>query len=252
MTKRRVLLGAVAAAVLIPAATGFLVARVFFSDSATASDRVPPEGGTLTGILPPGPDVTPEPGSTPDRSRPYWHIPYENQERMAPKFRGELAGLLIGQEPPEADDEARRCPGAVIETSPDAMRESWFPLTLSGLPDGVQVKATTVATCDDGRPLWIEVDLEVAPGTPGAGLAGDTISIARVPGIRLWPNEASMGRWAAGQIAGRPAAFMDEITEGVGDTAVIVVDEETGGSTRFWATGSRLQLLRQVAEAMYQ
>jgi hypothetical protein len=247
-----VLLGAVAAAVLIPAATGFLVARVFFSDSATASDRVPPEGGTLTGILPPGPDVTPEPGSTPDRSRPYWHIPYENQERMAPKFRGELAGLLIGQEPPDAHDEARRCPGAVIETSPNAMRESWFPLTLSGLPDGVQVKATTVATCDDGRPLWIEVDLEIAPGTAGAGAQGGTINVWRAPGVRWWLNEGSTERWSEGEIEGRPVALLDEIVEGIGDAAIIVVDEETGGSTRVWGSGASLALLQQVAEAMYE
>ena len=36
----------------------------------------------------PAKDVTPPPGATPDTSKPFWHIPYINQDEKRPTFVG--------------------------------------------------------------------------------------------------------------------------------------------------------------------
>lgn len=56
----------------------------------------PPPPGGVGEENPPGPDVTPEPGATPDTSLSWWHVPYLNQERMAEVRVQEITGITVG------------------------------------------------------------------------------------------------------------------------------------------------------------
>ena len=94
----RLWLIALAASVVgILGTAGFIVGRWAASNSASADPLVPADQGGSLNQAPPGPNETPIPGSTPDRTRPYWYVPYENQDRLAPKFHGTINGIEVGR-----------------------------------------------------------------------------------------------------------------------------------------------------------
>jgi hypothetical protein len=53
-------------------------------------------------------------------------------------------------------------------------------------------------------------------------------------------------------VAGRAAVFVESSLPTIGQTAVIVVDEETGGSTMLLGNAVSLPVLQEIAEALYK
>jgi hypothetical protein len=169
---------------------------------------------------------------------------------MAPKFRGAINGLQFGVKT-----------GHVPECATPILRPDWeeaiagtpFDLPHDALPPGVTVWGMPrVATCGDGRVLWMTLDLTVRPGPPGVGAAGGSVTVSRMAELRWWPQEAPEDRWTAGAIAGRPAVFLGPVIDSIGEIAVFVVDEETAGSTRLSSSGVSLEYLQQLAEDLYR
>lgn len=207
-------------------------------------------------VNPPGPDVHPEPGVTPDTSELWWYIPYENKERDEPKFRGAISGLTFG-----GDDGSRiQCipltydeEGAILvdEKAREAIAGSSMALNLDALPAYVAVFEVLAGFCEDGTAHSVSVGMEVPGGLEGVNRGGTSITIDRLADVTAWPNVASGGRWTQGTIAGHPAAFMSPIVETLGPTMVFVLDAETGGSTRILASSATLEFVIQIAEELY-
>lgn len=200
----------------------------------------------------PGPEVTPEPGATPDTTKPFWYIPYENAERMKPKVQGELNGITVGV----TDGPSLDCGfgGHLFgEEALAATKGTPFEINFDQLPDGVKpmVETAEVFLCEDGSPHWLNIDLDQRT----LGSTRFHISIARWWGLTLWVDSGSAERWSTGTVAGRNAVFLDQIIPGrLGDASVIVLDPEIEGSTRIrdGSGTTPLSLLKQIAEAIYR
>ncbi len=240
-------------AVLALGAGGFVAGRHLASAPAEAGNPASPlDLGTISGsdATPPGPDVTPVPGSTPDTTKPFWFIPYANAERDAPKFHGTLNGIEFGAQ-------SGALPACAKPATPDdwkkAVAGTFYDLKLDSLPDGVEPREfARVGKCaDDGRPIWIiaEVHLE---GITGVNNGGGSIQISRWEAVRWYPQEFPPERFSTGTIAGRPAVFADSFLPVIGVAAVVVSDAENGGSTMLLGNAVSVDVLKQVAEALYK
>jgi len=207
------------------------------AEPPTSIDTPNPRGNQV----PPGPDETPIPGATPDRTQPFWYVPYENQDRLAPKFHGTVNGIEVGR----ASGPAPTCPGASIRPDFNLIVGTPFELQLGAFPEGVTLSGPPrIAQCPDGHLIWLTFDLLVSGG-------GD-ITVWRWADVRWIPQEAPAERWSAGTVAGRPAALLRPLLEHLGQSAVVVVDDETNGSTTLLGSSIGLKFLQQVAEALYR
>ena len=232
-------------------ASGFIVGRwVLGLDSAEADPSVPADkAGSGPREVPPGPNETPVPGSTPDTTRPFWYVPYENQDRLTPKFHGTINGIEVGR----ASGPAPSCAGVSIKPDFDVVRGTAFQIQVSALPKGVSLSGPPrIAQCPDGRLIWLTFDLNVASGTAGANAGGGSITVWRWADVRWISQEAPAERWSAGVVAGRPAALLRPPLENIGQSAVVIADDQTRGSTTLLGGSVSLELLRQVAEALYR
>jgi len=241
----RVAASAVAIALLV--AVGFLVGRTVTSSTSAGVGGVV-DRGTSTGNLDlPNPDATPVPGSTPDMTKPFWDIPYLNQDRLAAKFHGTINGIELGA----TSGPALECPQVYRPDWAEAIANTPFALNFGALPKGVSLAAIPeIFFCEDGRPLRMEAVLNVGAGVDGATQGGGQIAISRVAGVRWWREEAPERRWRAGVVAGRGAALLDQPIATIAESAVFVLDPDTDGSTRFKGLGTTLKLTELVAEAL--
>lgn len=217
--------------------------------SATAALPSPIDSGTpKASQVPPGPDVTPVPGSTPDTTQPFWEIPYLNQDRLSPKLHGTINGIEVGR----ASGPTPSCAGVTVNPDFKITAGTPFQLQLGSLPQGVTLSGPPrIAQCPDGRVIWLTFDLTVAPGVAGANTGGGGITVWRWADVRWVPQEAPAERWAPAMIAGRPAALLQPLLEHTGQSAVIVSDSEINGSTTLLGVEVSLGLVEQVAEALY-
>lgn len=232
-------------------ASGFIVGRwVVGLDSAEADPSVPADkAGSGPREVPPGPNETPVPGSTPDTTRPFWYVPYENQDRLTPKFHGTINGIEVGR----ASGPAPSCAGVSIKPDFDVVRGSAFQIQVSALPKGVALAGPPqIAQCPDGRIIWMTFELNVVPGTPGANEGGGGITVWRWADVRWIPQEAPAERWKPSSIAGRPAVVLRPVLDNVGQSAIVVADDATGGSTTLLGVSVSPGLIQQVAEALYR
>jgi hypothetical protein len=239
-----------AAAVL--GGAGYAAGRQLGSPPASADDPgvVNSAGPSATEFLPPGPDVTPEPGATPDPTKPCWYIPYGNQERLAPKFHGTLNGITFGVK----EGPLPPCTGKLV-TRPDwreAVRNTPFNLRIDRLAGSAELWGTPrVGQCSgDGRILFIIAELNMAAG-PGVNSGGGAFQIFRGEG-RWQQQEFSERLFSTGEIGGRPAVFVESPLPLIGQAAVVVVDEETGGSTMLLGSDVSLSVLKSLAEELYR
>jgi hypothetical protein len=246
-------LGFAAAFVLVLAAAGFLVGRIVTGTPASG-DEAPVDvispGATIA--APPGPDVSPVPGETPDMTKPWWYVPYVNADAMAEKFTGEIGGLRF-----TAEARGPSCDRGAWYSGKDALARaaaSGFTPNLDNLPSGVTVHEPGVSyfECEAGEiigPYRLELDLIVQPGVEGADKLGSTVSVVRLAGWKEWPNVESADRWQAGEVAGRPAALLRPIIGLIGYAATFVNDSD--GSTRVMGPTS-LELNVRIAEGLYR
>lgn len=96
--------------------------------------------------------------------------------------------------------------------------------------------------------MWVIARLEVAGG-PGVNGGLGVVQVSRWEAVRWARQEFPADKVTSGAIAGRPAVFADVGRSGI--AAVIVVDEETGGSTMVVSSNVSLEYLKTIAEALY-
>ena len=245
---RRWQIGATLGAIVALAAVGYVGGRELSSQARADRDF------KVSDL--PGPNDTPEPGSTPDRERPFWYVPYLNQERDAPKFRGEKNGIIFDDADSPAGEEK---PGEVCEGlhAPEdwqsAVAGTPFAVRLDNLPRGVKLLGEPMLLqCGDGSPLNMSLLLQIEGGIEGVGPAGSAVYVDRVAGTRAWPNLYSPDRLSSGEVAGHPAVFVSEVADGFGDVTIFIVDEESNGSTRVRFEQATMEFAKSLAEDLYR
>lgn len=233
-------------------AIGYAGGRALDAERIWAGDEpMEPGGSTSSGeaVTPPPDDVTPEPGTTPDTSEPFWDIPYRNAEEQLPDFQGDLNGITVGvREGPVPD--CGPLEYLLYDEALGAVEGTYFDLDLESLAPGLVPVIETAETmlCADGTPEWHRIELR------GSG-EEERISITRHLGLTWWPEWASEGRWQTGMIERRPAALKDQIIPGLlGGATVIVIDPEIAGSTRIKSTSDSvtLEVLSALAKELYK
>lgn len=205
-----------AAAVAI---TGAAFAATYFLRSADTP-------GVAAPILDqPGPNATPKPGETPDTSRPFWHIPYVNQDQQKPRFRGALNGFEIDPEAP-GQSPAELCPPSGLSLpAPDKSLSIVIdpgPLRINPgqLPPGVNGHELPEAYTCKGALAQVAWLFSVLPGTEHVNPGGSDLLIQRVRGRQPVIHEAPADRWAETTVGGLPAV--------VSRPVVVVGDREFG------------------------
>lgn len=202
--------------------------------------------------VPPGPNTTPEPGATPDVTRPFWYVPYYNQERDSPKFEGTIAGISISPNPPETSG-FDACPGTGLKELPgkpavEAARSAG-PLQIDDrfLPSFLRTEqAPSVWTCGTTT-VEVSWGFAVEDGIRGVGKGGTGVVITRTAVGGVTGISGSPGRWSTEMVAGHQAAVMAPILAvsgyvigdcyaGVKDTATRVLTQVTAGGTSDFCT----------------
>lgn len=207
----------------------------------------------------PGPDVTPEPGSVPDTSRPFWFVPYENAERQKPRYDQVINGIAIGPSVPEPAQQAclrEETPDAAdVAASRVAFRPRW-------LPDGSLLDHERTAACGGVAVLFQQrfyvppdesADADIRSGRKtyfevGHG-GGFTIrrELLSEPYAR---SDLASERWTATKVAGRPAAIAKPMLEGFGESSVVVWDD--GVQTTIEADGLTVDDILRIAEGLFE
>lgn len=224
-----------AAAVGAVALTAFAVMRqVAPSYTAQADgelptpDFTPPAGDTdiriepIGGVgedNPPGPDVTPEPGITPDTSKSWWYVPYLNQEENQPRHDQVIAGITIG---PKVERKlTHSCSSPVEALKPEEAGESAVSLSLVRVPNNGVVAESYVSVCD-GIALSASLHATMPPD-PAIGFRGGWLSIYKAQALPQVSSSIPSERWTEGKVGSRPAAIASPLLEdGFGRSAVVV------------------------------
>lgn len=203
-------------------------------------------------VDPPGPDVTPVPGATPDVSQPWWYVPYLNAERLKGPFEGTVGPFRVQVAP---FDVAQGCKD--IELKPPSASQG-TPLEISPdyLPPGRvatgnvdRIAANSVAVVCDGQLISVERTFEIeVPEGSGGSSQGLSVSVLRYRGERVVSAHMSAERWSVGEIAGELAALGSPVVGTVGQSAVLVAQGEY--VTRVFGQGLSLEELRRVAEGI--
>ncbi len=250
-----VLFGAAALLVLV-AATSFWVGRAFSDDGPaaatdpTATPAATPEPGSTPTPIPtfPGNDVTPPPEATPDTSQPFWYVPYLNQDRMKPRFTGEVAGILVG---PDVHVTGIPCSvGEAVAGTPDDVLGSPLEIPASTLPPGAALLRQEVANCR-GQVIHNSLSFEI-PADPDAGYFGGSLSISRSLSDPAVDASFPGDRWQETTVEGRQAALALPILPdlGLGDSAVIVFED--GVLTVVSAYNLPLDDILRTAETLFK
>ena len=208
----------------------------------------------------PAKDVTPPPGETPDTSKPFWHIPYINQDEKRPVFVGKLNGYTIDPESPgrTAYDV---CPGTGL-WQVDPRKAGDFiaaPGPLQINPRDLPPSAGETTNLDDlvaftcgGSLAEVSRGFIVKPG-PGEQYGGRLV-IARATGNDPVFWSAPQERWRPVQIDGLPAVVSRPIvsagTKQFGACFLAIYQPKTNVRTTVWADGGHEAFCIAVAEAV--
>lgn len=210
-------------------------------------------------INPPAKDVTPPPFATPDTSKPFWHIPYINQDEKRPTFVGTLNGYTIDPSAPgrTAYDV---CPGTglwqVDPWNADALVTAPGPLRIDPrlLPASVGETTNLDAFTCGGSLAEVTRSFRVKPGAAGVNEGGGALVIGRVTGNDPVFWAAPQERWGPAQINGLPAVVSRPIvsagTKQFGVCFVAVYEPRTNVRTTVASDGGNEAFCKAVAEAV--
>ncbi len=210
-----------------------------------------PEGG-VGEVNPPGPDVTPEPGATPDITQSWWYVPYLNAERDKPTTVQTINGITVGPGRlgvREADRE--ECASEPRSGRYDDVADEEMAIDLDVLPPDAEPISDGgdwgAVFCED-RALTVGVEVAIPPDKHGAILGGSVI-ITKYRGAAVSAIDIPDHRWRPGEINGYPAAIADPILPdiGLGQSAVIVYYQ--GILLRVQASDLPADMLLEIAEA---
>lgn len=252
----------------IAASASFALTRAFSDgDSATADTGTqtatpapadtwppyPPGEGPGRGpayVAPPGPDLTPIPGATPDTTQPWWYVPYQNAERGKPLFRGEMNGIWIT----DGDDGRNVCenPERTDPQKADGTNLSTLP---RNLPTGVvrEDQPPTFQAFWCGGRVVVSASMYSYPADEDTGMRGGEFMILRFRGEPTVNVSIAEERWQPGTIAGYPAAIAQPILPdlGLGPSAVIVWEGDVGIVTVVRGFDVPMRTILTIAEALY-
>ncbi len=240
---RRTSIGAVLA-VLVLGAAAFGLGRIAGSDDAATAQPGPVE--------PPGPDVTPVPGSTPDTSKPFWYVPYDNANDKLARFDRTINGIQIG---PSVQAAELHC-----EASPESMRiEPRF------LPRGaILSEKDEQAKCGDETYYALEYQYYV-PGdetdnkriTTGEKTFFDAdrprfIQVQKIAQVRpVFRTDYASERFREARIGGFPAVVGPPIFEaGYGRSIILIYDEKNRVLTTLTGTDVSIGEIVAIGEGI--
>lgn len=203
-------------------------------------------------VDPPGADVTPIPGATPDTTQPWWYVPYLNAERLKGPFEGMIGAFRVQVAP---FDVAQGCkeiqlkPPSSAQSTPLEISPDYLPAGRVAAGEIDHVAPNSVAVVCDGQLISAERTFEIeVPDGSGDSSQGLSISVLRYRGERVVSAHMSAERWMVGEVAGAPAAFASPVVGKVGQSAVLVAQGEY--VTRVFGQGVSLDELRRVAEGI--
>lgn len=212
-------------------------------------------------IEPPAKDVTPPPGGTPDTSKPFWHIPYINQDEKRPIFVGTLNGYTIDPAAPERSA-YDVCPGVGLDqaypSTADGLVAAPGPLRIdpSSLPALLGEMTRTDAWACKGNLTMVSRSFRLKPGAEGVNEGGGSLQIFRAIGNDPVGWAAPQERWNAIQVNGLPAVVSRPIvsvgTKQFGDCFVAVYEPRTDVKTTVWGAAANESVCLAVAEAVIQ
>lgn len=212
--------------------------------------RPPGAVGCVGCDLGPGPEVTPDPGATPDTSKSWWFVPYYNEDRAKPAETLTINGITIG---PGVERTGGPCTGSGRPAPLSEARGTPVEINLANLPQGVKLlnasepSSSFAAVFCDGVAAIAAADL-VFPVGHGLVPRGGSVLVVRWLGDPRESIEIPAHRWSAGTVAGSPAAIARPILpkEGLGGSAVFIFDGRV--VTKVQADGIPLELLLAIAE----
>ena len=223
---------------------GFLFARQISGGGVGAQQETTPPAPSVS--VPDDDSTTPEPGSTPDRTQPWWAVPYKNADEQKPDFAGMVGTIRIVHEPVDPGlpcEDWRRVFAEGDETS----------VKFGYLPSGAKkVDGFYDVAFFCGEEL-ISAATEVhVPGEPPMGRLGGHVNVFRYRGEPVAEAYLPEDRWSVGEIAGHPAAIGRPILPeiGLGESVVVVYDGKY--VTRLTVGGLSYDELIRIAEGLFE
>ncbi len=229
-------------------AGSFLIGRALTVNEG-AEAETPAQQTAVEGPIP-SDDATPVAGTTPDRTQPFWYVPYLNRDATLPTLEGELNGISIGR--PSGPGGQGRCLGATTEQGAEAeSRYESSAVGIRGLPAGMDYFQRPAYTlCQDGIAHRAEATARVSKPRENSALGAGPIYITRFIGAPGTPMRAPVERWSAMQVEGRPAALLRPVIESVGSSALVVYEADTGVVTELRGEGVYPDSLIALMEAI--
>lgn len=203
---------------------------------------------------PPGPDVTPEPGATPDTTQSWWYVPYLNAERGQPATVQTISGITVGPgRLGVREDQREECASEIWAGTYDEVSDPQMAINLDALPAGSEVVSSGsewAATFCDERTLSVGVEVSV-PQSKDVILGGNVI-ITKYRGAPVSTLDIPDRRRRAGEINSYPAVIARPILDdiGLGQGAVIVYYE--GILLRVQTSDIPMNMMLDIAEAQVQ
>ncbi len=249
--KPRMRTGVLAIMVVALAAGAFLAGRQLGERSPAEADV---DGGPITPDL----AATPAPGQTPDTSKDFWWIPWQNAEDQKPRYRQTVAGIEIG---PDIWPDFPCLP--LDHGAPDAAAGSAVEVKPGFLPAGSEAIRSSVGVCG-GEVVRHETSWRV-PGDEEAMRAvarGEKtffevengalfeITISRTGPSPRFTSSLASERFREARLAdGRAVVVADPLfAEGAGEAAVLIYDAKAGTLTTVTGGNMTLAELVKIAE----
>lgn len=213
-------------------------------------------------VQPPGPEVTPVPGATPDTAQNWWYLPYQYEEDRLPRYDQVVAGIALG--PRVAHGAACQVP--LVPVSLEAVVGSLVEIRTPYLPEGTRRDNHFDFGLCLGQPAfaeifyWIPVDEEEMARVKNREISffdaqhGGSFQVMRLQmGTPAWQTDFPSARVEAGTIAGRPAAIGSPLfKEGWGRSELYVWDPQTKVLTVVRGDDISLSDLKAIGEGLFE
>ncbi len=240
----RMSIAALAVVAMSVGVVSFVVVRSIDDNDPTAEAEQP----NPYEVEHPGPDVTPVPGSTPDVTKPWWYVPYLNEDARKPIYDQTINGITIG---PNAKPSGGPCTDtSVVEVVPiDDAKGTEVGISPKYLPLRAS-RGEASATLCDGLASSADAAYTIPPDPKSQHLGG-YFHIGRASRDPSAAIVIPAERWSAQTIAGYPAAIARPILPmGLGQSAIVVYDGAV--VTVVLADGLTLGELTAIAEGLFR
>ncbi|HMO96639.1 MAG TPA: hypothetical protein PKD27_11010 [Tepidiformaceae bacterium] len=248
MRRRYTAIGGVAA---LTFAAAFVVAYMLRDPDTPGAANEPP--GT------PDSAATVDPNSTPDTSRPGWHIPYLNEWEARPKFAGTLNGFEVNPAA-TAVPALEVCPTGLQRIpnaeATQAVRGGDLQVDVDALPPGVTTSETPLVWLCEGAVYQVVWNMSAAPGTADTNPNGSPVFVHRVAGKIALTGGIPEGEWETFDLDGRPGIGHDSVVSfgevQFGACTAALYDPASGVMTVVTAAAANLSFCKAVLEGVVQ